>query len=48
MGNVHQFGDRRMPIPGVLSIIAAAAATVLAALAGPPTASAWREQRWHS
>lgn len=38
MGNVHQFGDRRMPTPGVLSIIAAAAATVLA----------WREQRWHS
>jgi len=40
MGNVHRFGDRRMPIPGVVGIIAAVAATVLAAVAGRPIASA--------
>src|SRR6266699_4930960 len=34
MGNVHRFGDRRLPVPGILGIIASAAATVLAALAG--------------
>jgi hypothetical protein len=32
MGNVHRFGDRRMPAPGILGLIAAAAASVLAAL----------------
>src|SRR6266699_2484894 len=40
MGNVHRFGDRRLPVPGILGIIASAAATVLAALAGRPVASA--------
>lgn len=30
MGNVHRFGDRRMPAPGILGLIAAAAASVLA------------------
>jgi hypothetical protein len=40
MGKVHRFGDRRLPIPGILGIIASAAATVLAALAGRPVASA--------
>lgn len=34
MGNVHRYGDRRMPAPGILGIIAAAAASVLAAVAG--------------
>jgi Domain of unknown function (DUF1772) len=34
MGNVHSYGDRRMPLPGALGIIAAAASAVLAALAG--------------
>jgi len=34
MGNVHRFGDRRMPVPGILGIVASAAATVLAALSG--------------
>jgi len=34
MGNVHRFGDRRMPAPGILGIIAAGAAAVLAAMAG--------------
>jgi hypothetical protein len=40
MGNVHRFADRRMPVPGVLGIIATAAATVLAALAERPAAAA--------
>jgi hypothetical protein len=40
MGNVHRFGDRRLPVPGILGIIASAAASLLAALAGRPVASA--------
>ena len=40
MGNVHRFGDRRLPIPGILGILASAAASVLAALAGRQIASA--------
>jgi len=40
MGNVHRFADRRMPAPGILGIIAAAAASVLAAVAGHPAESA--------
>jgi hypothetical protein len=34
MGNVHRYGDRRMPIPGVLGIIAAAICATVAAIAG--------------
>lgn len=34
MGNVHRYGDRRMPIPGVIGIAAAAVSTILAASAG--------------
>jgi hypothetical protein len=34
MGNVHRYGDRRMPIPGVLGIIAAATSAAVAAIAG--------------
>ena len=34
MGNVHLYGDRRMPLPGALGIVAAAASAVLAAMAG--------------
>jgi uncharacterized membrane protein len=34
IGNVHRYGDRRMPIPGVVGMIAAAASAVLAAVAG--------------
>jgi hypothetical protein len=30
MGSVHRFGDRRMPVPGVLGIVGAAASTLLA------------------
>ena len=31
MGNVHRYGDRRMPLPGAVGIVAASASTVLAA-----------------
>jgi len=34
MGNVHHYGDRRMPVPGALAIIAAASSGALAALSG--------------
>ena len=30
MGNVHRYGDRRMPAPGVVGVVASAAAVVLA------------------
>jgi len=30
IGSVHRFGDRRMPVPGVLGILGAAASAVLA------------------
>lgn len=40
MGNVHRFADRRMPAPGILGLIAAAAASVFGALADRPAASA--------
>jgi len=39
MGNVHRFADRRMPVPGILGVTAAAA-SVLAAVAGHPAGSA--------
>ncbi len=34
MGNVHRYGDRRMPLPGVVGVAAAVASAALAALAG--------------
>ena len=34
MGNVHRYGDRRMPIPGAVGMIAAAASAAFAAVAG--------------
>ena len=34
MGYVHRYGDRRMPLPGVVGIIAAGASAALAAAAG--------------
>jgi hypothetical protein len=34
MGNVHRYGDRRMPVPGVLGLVAAAISAVLAAASG--------------
>jgi hypothetical protein len=39
MGNVHRYGDRRMPLPGVVGMIAAAASAALAAAAGQWTAA---------
>jgi hypothetical protein len=39
MGNVHRYGDRRMPLPGVLGMIAAAASAAVAAAAGRSTAA---------
>jgi hypothetical protein len=39
MGNVHRYGDRRMPAPGILGIAAAATATVVAGVAGHPAES---------
>jgi hypothetical protein len=38
MGNVHRFADRRMP--GVLGVIAAAAASAVGAVAGQPAPAA--------
>jgi len=38
MGNVHRYGDRRMPAPGILGLLAAAA-SALAAVAGHPAQS---------
>ncbi|QYF72725.1 DUF1772 domain-containing protein [Cryobacterium sp. PAMC25264] len=32
MGAVHRYGDRRMPVPGAVGLVASAAATVLAAI----------------
>jgi hypothetical protein len=34
MGNIHRYGDRRMPVPGVLGLLAAAASAGLAAVSG--------------
>jgi hypothetical protein len=34
MGNVHRYGDRRMPVPGVLGLVAAAISAVFAAVSG--------------
>jgi hypothetical protein len=39
MGNVHRFGGRRLPVPGMLGMVASAAAFVLAALADRPVAA---------
>src|ERR1700761_8746887 len=34
MGNVHRYGDQRMPLPGVLGLAAAAISAAVAAAAG--------------
>ncbi|MBF4577847.1 DUF1772 domain-containing protein [Frondihabitans sp. VKM Ac-2883] len=34
MGNVHRYGDRRMPVPGVIGLVASAAAAMFAVLGG--------------
>ena len=40
MGRVHQYGDRRLPAPGIIGILAALTATVAAAAGGPPASAA--------
>jgi hypothetical protein len=40
MGRVHQYGDRRLPVPGVLSVTAAVLAAVSAGIAGHAAAAA--------
>lgn len=40
MGRIHQYGDQRLPVPGALSLIAAALAAVTAAIAGHTAAAA--------
>ena len=37
VGNIHRYGDRRMPVPGVLGLSAAAISAVFAATAGRGT-----------
>jgi hypothetical protein len=39
MGNVHRYGDRRMPVPGVVGLVGSLAAAVLAALTGHTAAA---------
>lgn len=34
MGNIHRYGDRRMPVPGVLGVVAAVISSVFAAASG--------------
>jgi len=40
MGRVHQYGDRRLPAPGIIGILAALTATAAAAAGGPPASAA--------
>ena len=40
MGRVHQYGDRRLPAPGIIGILAALTATVAAAAGGLPASAA--------
>ena len=40
MGRVHEYGDRRLPLPGALGITAAALAAITAAIAGHAAAAA--------
>jgi len=39
-GRVHEYGDRRLPVPGAIGILAAALSAAFAALAGDATRSA--------
>jgi len=40
MGRVHEYGDRRLPLPGAAGIIAAVLAAITAAIAGRAAAAA--------
>jgi len=39
MGRVHEYGDRRLPLPGVIGLIAAALAAITAGIAGHAAAA---------
>jgi hypothetical protein len=39
-GRVHEYGDRRLPLPGVIGIVGAALSALLAGLARGPAAAA--------
>ena len=39
MGRVHQYGDRRLPAPGVIGILAAACATAAGVVSGSPASA---------
>ncbi|MBT2212414.1 hypothetical protein [Actinomadura sp. NEAU-AAG7] len=34
MGNIHRYGDRRLPVPGTIGLLAALAGAITAAVAG--------------
>ena len=40
MGRVHQYGDRRLPVPGVIGILAAVTATAAGVAGGSPARAA--------
>jgi Domain of unknown function (DUF1772) len=40
MGRIHEYGDRRLPVPGALGTTAAVLAAITAAIAGRPAAAA--------
>ena len=42
MGRVHEYGDRRLPLPGVIGILAAVTATAAWAVSGSPAARSQR------
>jgi hypothetical protein len=40
MGRIHEYGDRRLPVPGALGTTAAVLAAITAGIAGRPAAAA--------
>ncbi len=46
MGRVHRYGDRRMPVPGVLGVVATAASAALAAVTTHWPRRSRRPPRW--
>ena len=46
MGYVHRYGDRRMPIPGVIGLVATAASAVSRLWPGAGPWPSWPPQRW--
>jgi Domain of unknown function (DUF1772) len=39
MGEVHRYGDRRMPVPGAIGLVTALLSVILAAVSGRPGAA---------